>query len=99
MIYLFYIENTILNDLNGRASSTLTYLSLPFVPGFGDLLVSVAHHGDQHVYEQNRHDRHVQHEQQLQLVAIVFDVLLRGAYVNESSVTREIYMNLLPKCR
>lgn len=48
-----------------------TYLPLPFVPGFGDLLVSVAHHSDQHVNEQDCHDRHVQYKQQLQLIAII----------------------------
>ena len=59
----------------------MTYLPLPFIPGFGELLVSVAHHSDQHVYEQDRHDRHVQHEQQLQLVAIIAVTLFDGEYL------------------
>lgn len=41
-------------------------LALPLVASLGDLLVRVAHHGDQHVDQQDGHNRHEHHEQNLQ---------------------------------
>lgn len=37
-------------------------LSLPFVPSLCYLLVSVTHHGNQHVHQQNSHYYHVDYE-------------------------------------
>jgi len=71
-----YIFRRILKNNYAKFDAALTtYLPLPFVPGFGDLLVSIAHHSDQHVYEQDRYNCHVQYKQYLQLIAIVFDWL------------------------
>jgi hypothetical protein len=41
------------------------YLSLPFISGLGNFLISVTHHGDQHVDEQYRDDHHENNKQDL----------------------------------
>lgn len=41
------------------------HLPLPLVSGLGNFLVSVAHHGDQHVHQQNGHDYHEHYKTKL----------------------------------
>ena len=59
----FRMKNSI--DLQGL-NRWIPYLSEPLVLKFTDDLVSVPHHGDQHVDQQKRHQHHVHQENKLQ---------------------------------
>ena len=80
-----HADNHVSVHLRPFSSDCPTYLSEPLLLGVGDHLVGPAHHGDQHVHQQDRHHDHVHTKDGL---AEVIEVKVTGGWVGGQTQSR-----------